>query len=286
MLRSSTLQLLRVHFSFFLMPVYWLSLSQVTEINTNMAILVFVILHLLLYPAGNGYNSYMDRDTESIGGIKNPKQPTRQLYYTSLLLDMLALICSVFISGWFFAGVLAYITASRAYSYRGIRLKKYPVIGYLTVIIFQGALVFFLVMHGSSIGKTLNIPAIGMIAASLLVGGFYPLTQIYQHKQDKEDGVITLSYILGYRGTFLFTGVIYIFAMAMLGIYLALNLELAHFFTIQIFLLPVLVYFFWWFYKVYKDVSEANFKNTMRMNLVASVFTNAAFIFLFIMEKL
>lgn len=285
MFSSSTLQLLRFHFSFFLMPVYWLSLSQVAAINTNRAMVVFVILHLLLYPAGNGYNSYMDRDTESIGGIKNPKQPTRQLYYTSLIMDTLALIFAAFISGWFLGGVLAYITASRAYSYRGIRLKKYPVVGYLTVILFQGGLIFFLVMHGSSSDKTLNIPVIGMIAASLLVGGFYPLTQIYQHKQDKEDGVITLSYILGYRGTFVFTGIIYSVAMAVLGIYLALNLELDHFFTIQLFLLPVLVYFLWWFYKVYKDVTEASFNNTMRMNLFAAVFTNAAFIFLFIIEK-
>jgi 1,4-dihydroxy-2-naphthoate octaprenyltransferase len=37
----------------------------------------------------------------------------------------------------------------------------------------------------------------GMIAASLLIGGFYPLTQIYQHRQDKEDGVRTLSMLLG-----------------------------------------------------------------------------------------
>ncbi len=285
MLRSSTLQLLRFHFSFFLMPVFWFSLSQVTEINTTRTIVIFIILHLLLYPAGNGYNSYMDRDTESIGGVKNPKQPTRQLYYTSVIMDTFALICAAFISTGFLLGILAYIAASRAYSYRGIRLKKYPVIGYLTVIIFQGALIFFLVMHGSSIDMTLNIPIIGMIVAALLVGGFYPLTQIYQHKQDKEDGVITLSYKLGKRGTFIFTGVIYSVAMVVLGIYLALNLELDHFFTIQVFLLPVLMYFFWWFYKVWKDETEANFKNTMHMNLIASIFTNAAFIFLFIINK-
>ena len=285
MLRSSTIQLLRFHFSFFLMPVYWLALSQVNDINSRQAVLVFVILHMLVYPASNGYNSYMDRDTGSIGGIKNPKQPTRQLFYASVLLDILALACSFFISCWFFAGILAFITASRAYSYRGIRLKKYPVIGYLTVIIFQGAVVFFLVMHGSSNDKTLSVPAIGMITASLFVGGFYPLTQIYQHMQDKEDAVITLSYKLGYRGTFIFTAIIYFMAMAALGFYLALNMELGKFFIIQIFLVPVLVYFFSWFYKVYHDTTEANFKNTMRMNLLASVFTNAAFIFLFIIEK-
>ena len=285
MIRSSTIQLLRFHFSFFLMPVYWLSLSQVTGIHTGRAILVFVILHLLVYPASNGYNSYMDRDTGSIGGIKNPKQPTKQLFYASVLLDIIALICSAFISMWFFAGILAFITASRCYSYRGIRLKKYPVVGYLTVIVFQGGLVFFLVMHGSSADTTLQVPPIGMIAASLLIGGFYPLTQIYQHMQDKEDGVTTLSYKLGYRGTFIFTAIIYLLAMTAVGFYLALNLELGKFFIIQIFFAPVLVYFSWWFYKVYNNVNEANFKNTMRMNLLASICTNAAFIFLFLIEK-
>ncbi len=284
MLRSSTIQLLRIHFSFFLMPVYWFALSQVDQIDTNRAILVFMILHLLVYPSSNGYNSYMDCDTESVGGIKNPGQPTIQLFYTSVILDLVALLISIFISYWFLGGVLAFILASRAYSFRGIRLKKYPVTGYLTVIIFQGALVFFLVMHGCSYNKTLEVPAIGMITASLLIGGFYPLTQIYQHMQDIQDGVVSISYKLGYKGTFVFTAIIYFLAMVMLAIYLALNLQLERFFIMQIFFAPVLVYFFWWFGKVSKDTAEANFKNTMRMNLVASLFTNAAFIYLFLIN--
>lgn len=285
MIRSSTIQLLRFHFSFFLMPVYWLALSQTADISTTHAVIIFIILHLLVYPASNGYNSYMDKDTSSIGGIKNPKQPTKQLFYASVILDCVALIASVFISIYFLTGILAFILASRAYSYRKIRLKKYPVLGYLTVIIFQGAVVFFLVMHGSSGDKTLNVPLIGMVAAALLVGGFYPLTQIYQHMEDKADAVITLSYKLGYRGTFLFTGIVYAMAMAVLGYYLALNLIFDQFLVIQVFLFPVLVYFLWWFNKVYKNTNEANFKNTMRMNLVGSVFTNAAFIYLFLIEK-
>jgi len=142
-----------------------------------------------------------------------------------------------------------------------------------------------LVMHGCSSDMTLQVPAIGMIAASLLVGGFYPLTQIYQHMQDKEDGVTTLSYKLGYRGTFVFTAIIYVLAMISLGSLLAMNLELGKFFIIQIFFAPVLVYFFWWFYKVYRNESAADFKNTMRMNMLASVCTNAAFIYLFLIEK-
>ena len=282
----STIQLLRFHFSFFLMPVYWFALSQTDDINKAHAVLIFIILHLLVYPASNGYNSYMDRDTESVGGIKNPKQPTKQLFYVTLLLDGIAIALSFIISLYFVLGIIAYILASRAYSYRGIRLKQYPVIGYITVVFFQGAVTFFLVMHGCSIDKTLAVPLFAMIAASLLIGGFYPLTQIYQHQQDKEDGVTTLSLLLGYKGTFIFTAIIYVFAVSTLAYQLISTLQQNSFFIIQIFFIPVLVYFFWWFRQVSLKHTAANFVNTMRMTMLASVCTNAAFITLFLIEKL
>ncbi len=57
------------------MPVYWFALSQVNKINWYDAILIFIILHVFVYPASNGYNSFMDRDTGSIGGIKHPLNP-------------------------------------------------------------------------------------------------------------------------------------------------------------------------------------------------------------------
>lgn len=285
-MHSSTIQLLRFHFSFFLMPVYWFALSQTDTINKAHAVLIFIILHLLVYPASNGYNSYMDRDTESVGGIKNPMQPTKQLFYFTLLLDGIAIALSFLISLYFVLGIVAYILASRAYSYRGIRLKQYPVIGYSTVIFFQGAVTFFLVMHGCSSNKTLAVPLYAMIASSLLIGGFYPLTQIYQHQQDKEDGVTTLSLLLGYKGTFIFTAIIYLFAISTLAYQLISTLQQNSFFIIQIFFIPVLVYFFWWFRQVTLKHTAANFVNTMRMTMLASVCTNAAFITLFLIEKL
>lgn len=285
MLFRSTIQLLRFHFSFFLMPVYWFALSQTTNIHTADAVLIFIILHLLVYPASNGYNSYMDRDTGSIGGIKNPMEPTMQLFYVSMIMDVAGILLSCLISQWFALGIISYILASRAYSYRGIRLKKYPVIGYLTVMIFQGAVTFFLVMHGSSVEKMVDVPVAGIIAAALLIGGFYPLTQIYQHQQDKADGVTTLSMLLGYKGTFVFTAIVYFFSVSALAYQLISTLQLNSFLIIQIFFLPVLVYFMWWFRKVVQNNSNANFVYTMRMNLLASICTNAAFIVLFLIEK-
>ena len=281
---QSTLQLLRFHFSFFLMPVFWFALSQVQHINWPHALLIFVILHLLVYPASNGYNSYMDRDTSPVGGIKNPLQPTKQLFFVTVILDVLAISCSFFISPVFAVGIFFYIIASRAYSYRRIRLKKYPIIGYLTVIIFQGAVTFFLVYHGSSGNHTLKIPVLAVIASALLIGGFYPLTQIYQHEEDKKDGVISISYLLGYEGTFIFTGIVYAFAFVGLGLYFYFQSHFVDFIILEICMLPVIVYFVIWFAKVRKDKTEANFKNTMRMNLLASSCSNIGFIMILILK--
>src|SRR5882724_11386931 len=117
------------------MPVYFFALSQVNQIDWYNAALVFLILHLLVYPASNGYNSYMDRDTSPIGGLKNPLQPTRQLFIVTVWMDISAIALSLLITWLFAAGIFLYIIASRAYSYRKIRLKKFPVTGYMTVVI-------------------------------------------------------------------------------------------------------------------------------------------------------
>ena len=264
------------------MPVYLFAVSQVPQLNIARAIIIFVILHVLVYPASNAYNSYMDKDEESIGGIKDPLQPTLQLFHVSIAMDIISIALSFFISIWFTIGIIAYIIASRAYSYRGIRLKKYPYIGYFTVILFQGAVTFFVTYHGSSNDLTTHVPLEGMLIATVLIGGFYPLTQIYQHQADARDGVKTISAALGYRGTFFLTGIMYTIAMSCLFFWFNSKQQLLNYCIVATAMLPVVVYFFIWLAKVWKHESAANFTNTMRMNLLASVCTNAAFLILLI----
>jgi 1,4-dihydroxy-2-naphthoate octaprenyltransferase len=280
MLLSSTIRLLRIPFSVFLSPLYFFALSQVPEINWFHAALIFIVLHLLIYPASNGYNSYMDRDTESIGGLEKPPPPSRQLFFVTIILDTAAILLCLLIGPLFAAAALIYIGASKAYSYRRIRLKKFPVTGYLTVIIFQGALTFALVYYGSNKVPGFWVPWQGMVICALLIGGFYPLTQIYQHKQDLADGVATISYKLGYTGTFIFCAAVYSLAWFFMSQYFISRDETGKLLVVSILFGPVIVYFIKWFLQVRRNNAAANFKNTMKMNWLAASCTNVAFIIL------
>ncbi len=282
MLSASTIKLLRIPFSFFLSPIYLFSLAQVPQIDWPKAILAFFLLHFLVYPASNGYNSYMDRDTESIGGLEKPPPPSRELFWVTVALDSLAVLLSLIIGIWFTIVMLFYIGASKAYSYRGIRLKKFPYIGYLVVIIFQGGVTFWLVYYASNAGPGTWVPWQGFVICSLLVGGFYPLTQIYQHRQDLDDGVRTISYKLGYMGTFLFCAIVYILAWLFMAQFFVQNGKVDQLLMVGIFFIPVIVYFISWAARVRNDSRAANFKNTMRMNWVAATWTNLSFLILLI----
>lgn len=282
----STIQHLRFGFSLFLMPVYWFALSQAQTIHWGKASLIFAILHFLVYPSSNGYNSYMDKDTGSIGGIEKPLPVHKELFYVSIVMDVVALLLAYFMGWLVFAGIGVYIIASRLYSYRGIRLKQYPVVGYLTVIVCQGALVYFIVSISISGGVLLPADSwLPAVITSLLIGGTYPLTQVYQHQQDRADGVTTLSYKLGVKGTFVFCGIVLFVALLLLTLYLTGEGQWRSVVVYGIAMLPVGVYFTSWFLQVGKNPDKANFKNLMKMNYVASVCSSIAFISILIINK-
>lgn len=282
MLQKSTIQLLRFHFGFFLMPVYLFAVSQTLHTNWWKAVLVFLILHVLVYPASNGYNSFMDRDEGPIGGIKAPLAPTQQLFRVVQLMDLLAILLGVLVSPWFAVGILVYILASRAYSSRSIRLKRFPVLGFMVVVICQGGLVFWMVYHGVHASQPLGAPTIAVVASSLLIAGAYPLTQVYQHEADRKDGVTTISMLVGLKGTFRLSAICFFLAFCAMGLHFGLQLELPRFLALLIFFMPVLVCFLYWARRVWRDPAQANYEQAMRMNTVAAICSNAAFLMILI----
>ncbi len=202
----NTIKLLRFPFSIFLLPISLFSLYIIqAELNWQL-LLVLIIWHILVFPSSNGYNSYNDRDEGPIGGLASPPKPTRLLLYVTNYLDGAAILLSHLINIYFTIFVAVYITISRLYSYRKVRLKKYPIIGFLVVFIFQGAWIFAanIFALSSAVLFSNQSTVFSAIACSFFIGTIYPLTQIYQHESDRSDGVKTLSILLGIKGTFFF----------------------------------------------------------------------------------
>ena len=277
---------LRLPFSFYLMPVFLFALSQAGTINWPTTIIAFVILHVLIFPSSNGYNSYQDRDETSIGGLKHPPKVSRNLFYATLLLDSIGVLCALLVSTYFSLFILMFVLISRAYSYRNVRLKKYAIIGFLTVFTFQGAFVYLM---ASSAINTFSFESyfslkniICMSVASLFMGSIYPLTQIYQHEADKKDGVISISYKLGYTGTFIFSAILFSIATIFLFYYFNMKHQQIALVLFFILMLPVITKLSIWFNKVRKDTVNANFENTMTMNLLTSTCMNLYFLVLII----
>lgn len=271
---NSTWLHMRIPFSWFLLPVFLFGISQAPNIHATTLIIVLLAQHLFIYPASNGYNSYMDKDTGSIGGLEHPPPVSRKLYYLSIFFDLGGLLLCAF-AGWKHVLVmLGYIGFSKAYSWYGIRLKKYPYLGWFSVLLFQGAWTF---MQGSMAAQdyvgiawftSKNLES--ALFASLIIGGSYPLTQIYQHGEDGERGDHTMSYLLGVRGTLLFAG-IFFGAGALVALhYFSTYYSLQQFFIFLGCLTPVIVYFSWWAIQCFRTESKADYRQTMLMNKISA----------------
>lgn len=269
-----TLLHLRLPFSFFLLPIFIFAVSQSYVMDWFNTAVVFISLHLFIYPGSNLYNSYMDKDKGSIGGLKNPPPATTKLYHASMIFDSIGLLLCLLINFQMLLLMLLYISVSKAYSWHRIRLKKHAFTGWLAVILFQGGYTFLLVnMAAENVFGLLwfsdkNIEC--MLLASLLIGGFYPLTQIYQHEEDSERGDYTISYKLGITRTFIFSGILFSIACAVAWHYFNYFYNINHFAIFISCLGPVVVYFFYWFFKTIRDKSFADFNHAMRITMLSS----------------
>ena len=282
-MKKSTLLHLRIPFSFFLLPVFLLAAGVVKEVSWQHFWLVFVILHFLVYPASNGYNSYFDKDESSIGGLKSPPPVSRELYWVSLSLDIVGLLLGLFISIEFVIMILIYGLVSKAYSHPSVRLKKLPVVGWLAAGVFQGYFTYlmcYIALANVSLVSVWQWPIqMPGILSSLLLLGSYPMTQVYQHEEDAKRGDLTISRLLGIKGTFHFTGLMFSLATAGFCYYFFRYHSSDSAFIFLLFLMPVLVYFSAWYLSVRKSDVAADFGSTMRLNFISSLMLNAFFLF-------
>lgn len=286
MFSSSSWLHLRIPFSYFLLPVFLFSVAISPNINGSHILWTFLIVHLFLYPASNGYNSYFDKDEKSIGGLQNPPPVKKGLYFLSLAFDLIAILFAlIFLNATFAIMLVVYGLVSKAYSHPSIRLKKFPILGWLIAGLFQGLFTFAMCYVGINdfgieiiLNWTVLVPG---TLSTIMLWANYPMTQIYQHDEDAKRGDLTLSRMLGIRGTFYFVGATFTVVTVGFILYLqtfALKYSLIFLAT----LFPVVAYFFVWFFQTYRNESKADYRHTMWLNFISSTCLNLFFLYLFI----
>ncbi|MDP1727080.1 MAG: UbiA family prenyltransferase [Bacteroidota bacterium] len=285
------IQLLRIPVSYYLTPVFLFAFSMAGTWNYENSILLFIALHLFIYPASNAYNSFMDQDVSSIGGLKNPPKAGKEVLYVSILFDFIGLWICYYLSAGLCYAVLVYVLASRMYSWHGIRLKKYALLSFLTVVFFQGAYIFSIVyvfcqnisFSEAILQENYAMPA---LISSLIAAGIYPLSQVYKHKSDAKAGIQSFSMWLGIRGTFEFSAICFAAVALLMGYHFIGSNQSHLFYVFIIFLFPVMAYFLWWAGKVWNDPKQTNYRYTMLFNKFASSFLNLYFISVFVIKNL
>lgn len=290
MFTKAAFQHLRLRFSLLLMPVFLLGLYALVTVSKDYSwsefswlniLLAFVCWHLCIYPASNAYNGYQDQDKGSIGDIKQPLKADKSTFHLSIVLNVLGLILALFVHPIFFLFVLIYMFASILYSWRKVRLKQFPIIGFLVIFLFQG---LWIVLSTAYLADWFIVSGVKLrqfgLAASFLFGGAYPITQIYQHKQDKEDGVKTISMLLGVNGTLTFSGLMNAMGLFILGKLITEYYGWSDFLIYMMCLLPTVLLFVRWSLGVMKNNQMASFENVMRMTWISAICNNIAILML------
>lgn len=287
MITRSSIRHLRIPFSLFLLPVFLFALALTPNLNGDRLLLVFLALHLFLYPSSNGYNSFFDRDEESIGGLKHPPKVTPDLYWLSQGFFLIALILGAMISLGFAGMLLVYGLVSMAYSHPRIRIKKYPWASWIIAGFFQGYFTFAMAYAGlSDLGWDVIVKPhviIPGLLTSLMLWGNYPLTQVYQHREDSKRGDRTLSLKLGIKGTFLLSALFFALTGAAFIWYF---LDRGQDQIIWVYLgamAPIILFFLIWFGFVNQNPEKyASYSWAMGMNSLSALALNAFFIYYFL----
>jgi hypothetical protein len=192
------LTLLRLPYQLQLGPIfgwgYLLAGGRWIQWNETVRFLaVFLLFHVGAFGGLTALNSFYDRDTGPIGGLWKPPSPPVRLWAFAWAVQLGGLVLlSPF--GWQLAAVYsAILLLSLGYSHPRTRWKGHPWRSLAVVAAGQGVLDFAAGALTASVRSWPVAAWWGMAGATLTVAAFYPLTQLFQVKDDEQRGDRTLA---------------------------------------------------------------------------------------------
>lgn len=161
-------------------------------------IFYFLVIYVLLFGGVNAYNSYFDKDTGPIGGLKHPPKMKQWMYYAAWLLQVVGLVLSMRAGTQFVLLYLIIMLSSWAYSTPGLKLKAHPLASFGAVAAGSVTTIMgYIAARGEGITAVVVIGALGNM---LVVLSMYPFSQLYQIDEDTARGFQTFAVRYGIRG--------------------------------------------------------------------------------------
>jgi 1,4-dihydroxy-2-naphthoate octaprenyltransferase len=263
---------LRLHFQVLLAPIFLWGFLLADGAPTGQFAIAFVALHLFLYGGTTAFNSYYDRDQGPVGGLEHPPPVTQQLLPFSLIMQGIGFLLACFVNLPFAIIYILTFVVATAYSHPRTRLKRRPLLSLLVVGVGQGGVIALAgwVTARPNLGELTPLAGVGILAATLMIAGIYPVTQIYQIEEDLARGDVTFAAWVGPQRALWFSthaqacgaGLLIWLIWRMFGAAQATVVALAYAITLAILLQ--------WSFTFDATAIIANYRRVMRITLATS----------------
>jgi len=161
-------------------------------------------------------NSAFDKDEGDIAFLHNPPKPPRLLALFALVVMVVGLVVTLFISVRFLVAYLICFLMSTLYSMPPFRMKSRPGADMLISATGYGAMTIY--SGWAAMDLPLAPPITNVVAAFFcLLVAWYPLTQFYQVEEDRRRGDRTLTLTIGKRNGLILATVAALAGFAFLG---------------------------------------------------------------------
>ena len=190
---------LRLHYQFFILSGGYLMGGVLAgDMNNTQYLLQFLNVHILLFGGATAFNSWWDKDTGPIGGLKHPPKMEPWMHKLSLGFMFFGLIWAVAV-GIIYAGIylvslfLFWVYSSPHGRWKGHPLKSLIAIGVSTGLnsVLLGTL--------AAGGQITPMVLLGSFGAMLILLSLYPVSQVYQEKDDRQRGDKTFAITYGLK---------------------------------------------------------------------------------------
>ncbi|MGM0545228.1 MAG: UbiA family prenyltransferase [Bacteroidota bacterium] len=181
----------------------------------------FLNVHLLLYGGATAFNSYWDKDEGPIGGLKNPPKMSDWMWVASLLLQSIGLLLAMGQGGSFTVIYGISMIFFWLYSTPLARWKSHPIKSLVAIGVSTGlnsVLLGYLAAGNSFLPLWIFVAAVG---AMFMLLALYPISQIYQIREDRRRGDQTFAVRYGRKGVIRFFGLSFVCGLLMVSVAIA-----------------------------------------------------------------